>query len=870
LILVMGGIATGEGACIDRPITSAKPTTKTSFTQVQQASTIDKVDLLFDIDNSASMGDKQDYLEQAVPDLITRLVSPNCSNSDGSTAGISTNGSCAMYPGAQIEFPPVHNMHIGIISSSLGTRGVTGTSDNYVCNPVDATEANTGKFLDGMPGISAHVDDRGELLNRTAGAIPAEEEGVSPDEQAEHFLDWFPVVLANQQKKATDGISPPGPALTPVALPITSVHTLEADFGLLVTGTHAYGCGIESQLETWYRFLVQPDPYDSIEVIDKHATWQNVDRTIIRQRHDFLRPDSLVAIIVLSDENDSEIDVRSLAGTGYRFMDKEYEPPRASGICASDPGSPQCVSCLVNPSDANCKIDNGVYPSEPGNDPGYYINVRHVHMQQKYGFVPQFPLQRYVLGLTSAKVPDREHEYPGSTAYTGGKYTGASSYQGGTAGDPADLNCANPLFAATLPDGSDLDPAVLCNAKAEAAARSPNLVFYAHIGGVPHELLQSKPGDKDESGNYLCDPSKAAADCPQKDTLAVGDWTRILGEGAAGGKDPYSYQGIDPHMLEAFGPRLGLANPAAPNPQGGGPDAINGREWTTDTLANGTYAHTLPVDREYACIFKLAQTRDCSAASKGLSDPVNSFACDCEKGLANGLSPEAIPAVCGLQNPNLGAQSGSNDYYTQYYAKAYPTIRELTLAEMMGTQGIISSLCPIHVTDMDNGSDALYGYRPAVGAIVNRLKKALASQCLPQPLNVLETDAGPEVSCLILATLPNTKATDEETACMRPGLKVPNAEVLTNFKEQQHLLWMADQTSTDLSTEATCEVNQISTQKTCVGEGQTEQGWCYVVGQYAGACNTQAILFTDGTPPNGATVNLQCILANAGDGGSGD
>ena len=37
-----------------------------------------KVDLLFDIDNSATMGAKQTYLEQAIPELIARLVTPRC------------------------------------------------------------------------------------------------------------------------------------------------------------------------------------------------------------------------------------------------------------------------------------------------------------------------------------------------------------------------------------------------------------------------------------------------------------------------------------------------------------------------------------------------------------------------------------------------------------------------------------------------------------------------------------------------------------------------------------------------------------------------------------------------------------------------
>src|SRR5580658_3340410 len=78
----LGGVGAG---CLDRPLITAEPTTKTSFTTVQKTNLISKVDLLFDIDNSASMGDKQAYLEQAVPDLITRLVTPNCVNSTPST-----------------------------------------------------------------------------------------------------------------------------------------------------------------------------------------------------------------------------------------------------------------------------------------------------------------------------------------------------------------------------------------------------------------------------------------------------------------------------------------------------------------------------------------------------------------------------------------------------------------------------------------------------------------------------------------------------------------------------------------------------------------------------------------------------------------
>jgi hypothetical protein len=269
------------GECNPEPIVEALTTV-----------TINKVDLLFDIDNSTSMADKQDYLEQAVPDLVGRLVQPYCITRTASATpgappiitvvGQSVNGACTT---GTIEFAPVHDMHIGIISSSLGNRGVTNGGE--VCNPTDVVTFADGKTL------SNHNDDQGHLLNRTAiNPVPAEDEGTSADTNAENFLDWFPAQPAGYDNfvngvltsaTATNGICPactsPGPVLLPAATPLMTVGaigtagTLEGDFAALLAGVHEYGCGIESQLESWYRFLIQPDPYASIKVIGGLATW---------------------------------------------------------------------------------------------------------------------------------------------------------------------------------------------------------------------------------------------------------------------------------------------------------------------------------------------------------------------------------------------------------------------------------------------------------------------------------------------------------------------------------------------------------------------------------------------------------------------
>ena len=169
--------------CLDRPVTNASPTTQTNFTAVVRNNAVDKIDLLFMIDNSASMGDKQALLAKAVPDMINRLVAPNCVDANGVPVGGTSdgNGTCAT---GKAEFPPVHDMHIGVVSSSLGGRG------GDQCSATATNPAN--------PKLNAHNDDRGELINRGGAAgDPTVENSPAPDTNASNFLSWFPNVTTN-------------------------------------------------------------------------------------------------------------------------------------------------------------------------------------------------------------------------------------------------------------------------------------------------------------------------------------------------------------------------------------------------------------------------------------------------------------------------------------------------------------------------------------------------------------------------------------------------------------------------------------------------------------------------------------------------
>jgi hypothetical protein len=717
----------GSAACLTRPVTSAPPDTQTIFTKTIDQSAVQRVDLLFMIDNSRSMGDKQLYLAQAVPDLLTRLITPNCVDVTDSTkiVGVSQGGQCTT---GRIEFPPVHDMHIAIVTSALGSLG------GDVCN--DPTGA--------PPGPNGQNDD-GQIVNRNSAVADA----------PEGFLAWFPSTPDNAGATPTPGTPSLGGANA-------DTTQLVADFTHLVQGIGENGCGIEAQLESWYRFLVQPDPYASIATSGNTARLQGVDATVLKQRHDFLRPDSLLAIIDLSDENDSSVDPRAYNGTpvaGFYMNQTNTGPVRGTAACQTNPNDPACKSCFDTTAAGDPSCQKPRY--DPVNDPQGYPNIRHVHMKQAYGLDFQYPMQRYVDGLTKTTVPDRDGEYP----------QGAQTYQG-------QANCSNPIFSQDLPDGTSTDPQTLCHLT--PGPRTRDLVYYAHIGGVPADLLHFDPTDSSKSA------------------LSPADWTKIVG------KDPakYDYTGIDPRMVEKYEQRPYHAAPYGPY-------------W----------------DLAYACTFPLAAPRDCTQAA-------NADACDC----ANGAPPGSVSGW-ELCDPN--------DPTKQIAAKAYPTIRELDLAQRLGNQGVVSSLCPIHVTEQGHG-DPLYGYRPAMATIVDRLKGSLVGSCLPHQL----TPADGSVPCLVLASLPQPGMACDASHGMSP------ADPQTVSRAAQ-TLDQADAALLDPTQHTVCQIAQVPGTDLVNGSCTQSQtaGWCYVAGAgaTAGQC-ADAILFSpSGQPAAGVHTLLACI-----------
>jgi hypothetical protein len=494
-----------------------------------------RVDVLFDVDNSRSMADKQEILSLVIGDLVGSLTNPPCVDANGAPAAEQPpGGQCACPDGTSRVFTPVTDMHIGVISSSIGGHGSDACPN---------TESNTC----GGPANTSN-NDKGHLLSRKD---PCSNQS-APTYENKGFLAWDPTA---QQ-------TPPGEA---------SQAAYAQTFKDLVLGAGQIGCGYESQLESWYRFLVDPEPYASISVVDNKATPMGIDTVLLAQRAEFLRPDSLLAVFMLTDENDcstKEFGQFFFANQLKNGNGTQFHLPRPRAECATNPNDPCCRSCGQAPG--ACPVDPTCTDANDNIKPLTSLedatNLRCFDQKRRFGIDFLHPIERYALALTGAMVPNR-------------------------AGDLV----PNPIF-------SDLNPM-----DDISTIRGPGQVLLTGIVGVPWQDIARDPTD-------LTKGLKNAQELAAAGANGQTGWDVILG-------DPAMFVApSDPHMKESIDPRAGvnpitgdaIAPPSAPN----GTNPINGHEFSTPTQD----------DLQYACIMKLQSPRDCadpSIVSCDCRDPMN-------------------------------------------------------------------------------------------------------------------------------------------------------------------------------------------------------------------------------------------------------
>ena len=454
----------------------------------------DKVDLLFVVDNSSSMADKQEILRVSAQNILEEL----------SALG-------------------AKDVHVGVITSSLGGAG--------------ADSCSTGSG--GM--FNPTMDDGGRLITRDINGFPR------GTYQGLGFLVWDP----------EGRHSPPGdPSFDHVTVAAQE----------LILGAGELGCGFEQPLEAWYRFLVDPEPYSRMERVpcfegdasNGCAKRTGIDQQLLDQRSAFLRPDSAVAIVMLTDENDCS----TIAGgygpeagdVGQFFISLQasqgaqpFHLPRPTAECAMDPNDPCCRSC-GQPSPSGCP-DNSEYTSCQTTG-GFYdnagnedqLNLRCFDQKRRFGIDFLYPTERYVDGLRHRKVPNGSGQL-----------------------------VANPLYR-ELNAGS-------------ASARGFEMVFLMGIVGVPWQLIATEPSLTSGRLEYLS----------ESEIRDRGLWDQLVGDPSRGTPPGSSL------MVESPQERGGNLPSTSPTPL----NAINGHEWN---IADND-------DLQYACIFPLVEPRDCNLST---------------------------------------------------------------------------------------------------------------------------------------------------------------------------------------------------------------------------------------------------------------
>ena len=564
-----------------------------------------KLDILFVIDNSPSMADKQQVLRDVIPDLMTKLQS-------GGT---------------------FDDVHLGVITSSLGGHGADA------CSP-----AAGGTF-------NPTMDDGARLVARDVNGNPI------PTYGNLGFLAWDP----GQQ-----GVPPGDPDANSVG------QALQA----MATGAGEQGCGFEAPLEAWYRFLVDPEPYGQIvrtecfpgDTSNGCATEDGIDDLLLSQRADFMRPDSVLMVIMVGDENDCSVidDGQFFISVQLSQGSSQFHMPRPTSVCFQNPDDPCCQSCgqPSRPgcpdanSDPSCLTDGGFYSSFGGED---QLNLRCFDQKRRFGIDFLYPIGRYVSGLRDPLVRVKWNDQDPST------------------------RVPNPIFS-NLQGGS-------------TPPRDQSMVRLGGLLGLPHQLIDATaPGDPPGTLRYMtadqiastpglwdqivgaCPGEEVSGDCCAPDGKITGE------ERCAIDQRQTRLPPGEPLMVESIAERsgAGISGGIAPSSAGPGANPINGHEWN---IADND-------DLQYACIFPLATQRDCSQVFAS---------CDCSGPVVDTYRKP----LC--QDPTTGAFTS-----IQVAAKAYPTLRQLTVMKAFGSNSLLGSICARNVTDP---SAPDFGYRPFIDSL---------------------------------------------------------------------------------------------------------------------------------------------------------
>lgn len=219
-----GALATG---CLERDLKPLRPCTVSGVVRQVQVTNVDKVDLLFMVDNSNSMTEEQTSLATEFPRMVRILAS-------GDRDGNGTE-----------DFPAVKDLQIGVVTSDMGTGGFVVPT---------CVEPNFGD--DGI------LRTRGNSMDPTCMATYP------------RFAQFRPAMAGADPDAFARDVS-------------------------CVARVGIGGCGFEQQLEAVLK-AVSPAGYVPPGGGFNMGTVGHADR----ENAGFVRPDSVLAIIMVTDEED--------------------------------------------------------------------------------------------------------------------------------------------------------------------------------------------------------------------------------------------------------------------------------------------------------------------------------------------------------------------------------------------------------------------------------------------------------------------------------------------------------------------------------------------------------------------------------------
>ncbi len=361
-----------SASCLDRPVVPITPGSSGTAATKVLITKIDKLDLLLVVDNSISMADKQSELGRRMPELIAALTDPTPDPKTGKPNN-------------------VPDIHVAVITSALGSYGTAA------CQP--------------------HIDDGGHLLPR-AGDKPSGgfklENGqpvpaTCPALTAASPLTW--VYVGTKVPAAQFEGYPAG------------AESLQIATACAVTSAGENGCPFEATWEAIRRFLIDPAPYKTArfgckdpmvtDCATKELVTEGLDKDILVQRNAFLRDDSLVGIIVLSDENDFSWKVsaqnwiplwdptnRTLTARGWaKCATLKDDLDVENDVLKTEHG---CTSCALDDKDPNCAVPWDAVGENVDSD---RFDLRGFNQVQRFGYSFLWPRSRYVAALTPPQTP---------------------------------------------------------------------------------------------------------------------------------------------------------------------------------------------------------------------------------------------------------------------------------------------------------------------------------------------------------------------------------------------------------------------------------------------------------------------------------